>query len=102
MHHGEFVGQGKQAFRVAHEQVALEIETARELFQQALLFGFVKIHHDVAAEDHIIALRQVFCFQIMKVEMDDLFQRLLDGIAVAGLVEVAQAVAVVHARHLGF
>ena len=92
----ELVGQAKQAFRMAHEQVALRIQAAVELFDQPLLLGFVEIHHDVAAEDHIVALRQVFGFQVVKVEVDQFLQRLLDRVAVAGLVEVAQAVAVVH------
>ena len=75
------------------KQIAFRVQAAIELFHQPLLLRFVKIDHHVAAEDHVIALRQKLRFQIMKVEMDQVFQPSLDCVSVAHLVEIAQAVA---------
>ena len=73
-----------------------------ELFDQSLLFGFVEIDHYVAAEDGVVVLRQVFGFQIVKIELHQAFQRRLDGVLVADFVEIAQAGGVVHILHLIF
>ena len=100
MHHGKFLCQAEQALGVSDEQVAFGIEAAGEFVDQALLFGFIEIHHDVAAEDDIVALWQVFGLEVVKVEVDEFLDGLLDGIALAQLVEVAQAVVVVDRGHL--
>ncbi len=100
--HGEFVCQTQQAFGMTHEQVAAGVEAAREFFHQALLLGFIEIHHDVAAEDDIVTLRQVFRFQIVEIEVDEFLERFLDGISLPDFVEIAEAIVVVHRVHVVF
>ena len=85
---------------MTHEQIAAGIQAAVKFFDQPFLLRLIEIHHHVAAEDHIVALRQIFGFQIVEVEVNHLFQSFLDRIPFADFVEVAQAVAVVHRRHL--
>ena len=100
MQHLEFVGQPQQAFRVPNEEIATGIQAAIKFFDQPLLFRFVEIHHHVAAEDDVVALGKVFRLQVMEIEVDHFLERLLDGIAIADLIEVAQAEAVIHGAHL--
>src|SRR6202041_531119 len=88
VNHGELVGKSEQAFRMAHEQIAARIQAAVKFFDQTFLFGLVEIHHYVAAENNVVALRQVFGFEVMEVEMDQFLERLLDGIALADFIEM--------------
>ncbi len=70
---------------MSYEQVAVGIQAAVELFYQPFLFGFVEVHHHVAAKNDVIALRKVFSFQVVKVEVHHFFQRFLDRVAVRDL-----------------
>ena len=83
-----------------HKEISASIQAAVEFLDQPLLFGLIEVHHHVAAEDDVIALRQVLRLQIVKVEVHHFLQWLLDGIAFAHFVEVAQAVPVIDRRHL--
>ena len=87
---------------MSHEQVAARIQATVKFLDQTLLLSLIEIHHDVAAENNIIALREIFRFQIMEVEMDQFLKGLLDGITVANFVEMAKSIAVVHRGHLTF
>src|ERR1039457_4152677 len=58
--HLKFIGEAEQAFGVPHEQIALRIQAAVKFFDQPFLLGFIEIHHHVAAENNVIALRQIF------------------------------------------
>src|SRR6185437_1408870 len=100
MHHNEFFGQPQQAFRVSHEEISAGVNATPEFFHQAFLLRLVKVHHDVAAENDVVALGQEFRLQIVKVKVDQFAQRFFDGIPLADFVEVAQAVAVIHRAHL--
>src|SRR5262249_43300433 len=102
VHHLETVRKTEQTFRVTDEEVTAWIQTTIELLDQALLLRFVEIHHDVAAEDDVVSLRQVFGFEVVKVKVDEFFYSFLDDVAVSHLVEVSQARAVVHSCHLVF
>ena len=83
MDHSEFLREAEKAFRVADEEEAAGIQAVPELFDQALLLGFVEIDHDVAAENDVVASREEFGFEIVKVELDEFFELRLDGIFVA-------------------
>ena len=100
MHHLKFLRQPQQALGMADKQVSLGIQAAIKLLHQPLLLGFVEIHHHVAAENDVVALRQVFGLQIVKVEVHQFLDVLLHRVAVAHFVEVAQAVAIIDSRHL--
>src|SRR5207237_1412721 len=100
MNHAELVCESKQTFRVAHKEITLGIKTAIELVDQALLLGFIEVDHYVAAENHVVALRQELGLEIVKVEVNELLHTLLQHVTVAELVEVAQAEAVVDRLHL--
>ena len=63
MNHVELFRQAEKALRVADEQIAVRIQAAVKLFDKPLLFGFIEIDHHVAAEDHVVALRQVLGLQ---------------------------------------
>ena len=69
--HAELVGEPEQALGMAHEQISVGIQAAVELLHQPFLLGFVEIDHHVAAEDDVVALRQEFGLQVMKVEVDE-------------------------------
>src|SRR5882672_1370288 len=60
MDHLKFVGHAQQTLGMADKQIAAWVQAAIKLFDQPFLLGLVEIHHDVAAENHIVALRQVF------------------------------------------
>ena len=102
VNHVEFGGKSEQTLGVAHEKIAFRIQAAMEFVDQALLLRLVEIDHDIAAENHVVALRQKFRFQIVKVELNQILQRGLDCIFVADLVEVAKPAGVVHCFHLRF
>ena len=72
MHHAEFLRQAEKTLRMADKKIAAGIQAMPKLFDQALLFGFVEIDHDVAAENDVVAARQKFGFQIVEVELDEL------------------------------
>ncbi len=71
-----------------------------KLFNQALLFGFVEVDHHVATENDVVAARQEFRFQIVKVELDELLQLRLDFVLVTGFFEIAEAAGVINGFHL--
>src|ERR1700726_1419691 len=73
-----------------------------KLFDQALLFGLVKIDHDVAAQNNVVAARQELRFEIVEVELDKLLELRLDGVFVTGLLKIAQAAGVIDRLHLLF
>ena len=73
MHHAEFLRQAEQALRMAHKKIAAGIQAMPKLFDKALLFGFVKIDHDVATKNDVVAAREKFGLEIVKVELDELF-----------------------------
>ena len=60
-----------------------------ELFNQALLFGFVEIDHDVAAKDDVVAAGQKLGLQVVKVELHEFAQLRLDLVLVSGFFEIA-------------
>ena len=97
-----FVGQPQQTFGVADQQIAAGSKTAIELFNQPSLLRLIEIHHYVAAENYVIALRQKFRLQIMEIEVDQLLHRFFHRIAFAYFVEIAQSVVVIHGGHLMF
>src|SRR5690348_3121360 len=82
------------------EEVAAGVHAVPELFNQALLLSFVEINHDVAAKDDVVATGQEFGLEVVKVELDQLFQLTLDGVLFAGLFKIAKAAGVVHRLHL--
>jgi hypothetical protein len=94
----EIFGSSRKTFGMADE--AAGIQAVVELVDEALLFGFIEIDHDVAAEDDVVAARQEFGLQVVKVELDKLFELGLDGVLVAGLFEVTQPAGVVNGLHL--
>src|SRR6266481_71367 len=71
-----------------------------KLFDQAFLLGFVEINHDVAAQNNVVAARQEFRFQVVKVEGDELFQLRLDLVLVTCFFEVTEAAGVIDGFHL--
>jgi len=83
MDHAEFLSQPKQTFGVPNEKISGGIQAMPKLFNQALLFGFVEVDHHVAAENDVVAARQEFRFQVVKVELHEFLQLRLDGILVA-------------------
>src|ERR1700674_4871620 len=100
MEHAELLRESEETFRVADEEIAGRIQAVPEFVNQTLLFGFVKIDHDVAAEDDVVAARQEFSFQIVKVELDELLELRLGGVLGAGLLEITQSAGVVDRLHL--
>src|SRR5690349_1053374 len=100
MHHAELLGKSKKTFRMTDEEIAAGIQAVPEFFDEALLLGGVEIDHDVAAKDDVVAAGKKFRFEIVEVELDELFQRGLDGVLVAGFFKIAKAAGVVHGLHL--
>ncbi len=91
VNHLEFLRQTKKAFRVADKQVSAGIQAMPELFDQALLLGFVEIDHHVAAEDDVVAARQEFGLQVVEVELDQVLELWLDGVLVARTFQNSEA-----------
>ena len=87
---------------MANEQISFGIQAAIKLLHQTFLFRLVKIDHHIAAENNVIALGQELRFQIVEIEVDHFFERLLDGVPVANLVEIAETEWIVHGFHLCF
>jgi hypothetical protein len=52
------------------EEIAFRVKTAMEFIDQALLFGLIEIDHHVAAEDHVVVLRQEFRLQVVEIKLD--------------------------------
>src|SRR6267378_4330366 len=100
MNHAEFLTQPEQTFGVPNKEVSSRIQAMPKLFNQALLFGFVEIDHHVAAEDNVVAARQEFRFQIVKVELHELLQLRLDLVLVTGFFEIAEPAGVIDRFHL--
>ena len=73
------------------KEISAGIQAVPELFDQALLFGFVEIDHHVAAENDVVAARQEFGLQIVEVELDEVLELRLDGVLVARLFESSGA-----------
>src|SRR5947209_4209064 len=84
------------------KEVASGIQAVPELLDQALLLGFIEVDHDVAAEDDVVATWQEFGLEIVKVELDQLFERGLGGVFVSRFLEIAQTRGVIHGLHLNF
>ena len=57
MHHAELLREPEKTFCVAYEKIAAGIQAIPELVDKAFLFGFVKIDHDVTAENDVVAPR---------------------------------------------
>src|SRR5580704_454394 len=102
MHHPEFLCQAEEAFCMAHKKIASGIQAMPKFFDQALLFRFVEIDHDVAAENNVVATGKELSLEIVEVELDELLQLGLDGVFVSGFFKVAEATGVVHWFHLLF
>jgi len=69
--HLKFTAQAQQALRMSHKKDIRRHSGSGKYFStRAFLFRFIEIHHDVAAEDHIVPLRQVFRLQIVKVDSE--------------------------------
>src|SRR5229473_2733614 len=83
-----------------NKEISGGIQAVPKLFNQALLLGFVKINHHVAAEDNVVAARQELRFQIVKVELDELPQLRLDLVLIARFFEIAEPAGVIHGFHL--
>src|SRR2546425_11162448 len=76
------------------------IQTVPELFNQALLLGFVKIDHDVAAENNVVAARQELGLEVVKIKLDECFEGWPDRILGSRLFEIAKAASVIDGVHL--
>src|SRR6266852_7273090 len=100
MNHAKLLSQTEQTFSVPNEEVSSGIQAMPKLFNQALLFGFVEIDHHVAAEDNVVAARQEFRFQIVKVELHEFLQLRLDLVLVTGFFEIAEPAGVIDRFHL--
>ena len=75
MNHVELGCEPEEALRVADEEIALGIQAAMELVDEPLLLRLVEIDHHVAAENDVVALRQIFRFQIVKIELHEILER---------------------------
>src|SRR5208282_3855165 len=80
---------GRAGFRRGRQTGTPGIQATIKLLDQPLLLSLIEIHHHVAAENDVVALRQVFGLQIVKVEVHQFLDVLLHGVAVAHFVEVA-------------
>src|SRR3989442_15922637 len=96
MNHAELLCQPKQTFRVPNEKISGRIQAVPKLFNQTLLLGLVKINHHVAAEDNVVAARQEFRFQVVKVEGDERFQLWFDLLLIASFFEITDEACAIH------
>ena len=87
---------------MTHQQISTGSKTAIELVNQSSLLRLVEIHHDIAAENYVVALRQKFGLQIVEVEMYQLLYRFFNRVAFTDFVEIPQALVVIDRRHLMF
>src|SRR5215471_20166468 len=94
--------KAEETFGVADKKKAVGIQAAMKFFDETLLFGPVEIDHHVAAENDVVALREVFGFEVVEIELNETLERGLDGILVADLVEITEAAGIVHGFHLRF
>src|SRR5215471_4168945 len=85
---------------MTNEEIAAGIQAVVKLIYKALLFRFVEIDHYVAAKNNVVAARQKFRFQIVKVELNEFLELRLHGIFVVGFFEIAKSAGVVHGFHL--
>src|ERR1700730_2792777 len=82
------------------KEITSRIQAVPKLLNQTLLLCFVEIDHHVAAKDDVVATRKEFRFQVVEVELYELFQLRLDGVLGTRLFEVAQPAGIVHGFHL--
>ena len=90
MNHAELISEAKKTLRVSNEQISIWVQATPELLDKTLLFGFVEVDHDVAAEDDVISLRQELGLEIVEVEMNEFLDRFLDRVSVVHFVEVTK------------
>ena len=102
MHHAKFLCKAEKAFGVTDEQISARVQAVVELVDQALLFRFVEIDHNVAAKNNVVTAWQEFGFEIVKVERDQFFQLRLDTVFVGGFFEIAKTAGVIDRFHLLF
>ena len=100
MDHAKSLREPEQTLGVADEEIATRVQAMPELVDEALLLGFVKVDHDVAAENDVIAAGKKFGFEIVEVELDEFFELRLDRVLVAGFFEVAETRGVIDGLHL--
>jgi hypothetical protein len=100
VYHFEFLREAKEALGVSHKQIATWIQAMPELIDEALLFRFIKINHHVAAQNNVVPAWKKLGFQVVKVELHQVFQLLFDGVLVSHFFEIAQAARVIHRLHL--
>src|ERR1700739_4892234 len=100
MNHAEFLSKAEQTFGVTDEEISRRIQAVPKLFDQALLLSFVEINHHVAAENYVVASRQEFSLQVVKVELHELLELRSDGVLVPGFLEIAKPARVIHRFHL--
>ena len=67
-----------------NKKISSRIQAVPKLFDQTLLFGFVEINHDIAAQDDVVTARQELGFQIVKIELHEFFELRLDLVLIAG------------------
>src|SRR6202007_583126 len=87
---------------MADKEITAGIQTMPELVDQPLLLRLVEVDHHVSAQNNVVASRQKFGFEIVKVELDEVFELLVDAIFVVGLFEISEASLVVNWLHLNF
>src|ERR1700723_3598127 len=75
MNHVELGGKPKQTLRVSNEEEAFRIQGELEFAARALLLRIAQINHHIAAENYIVTQRQIFCLQIVKIELNRFLQR---------------------------
>jgi hypothetical protein len=73
MNHAELLCEAEKTFRMSHEQIASGIQTMPKFLDEALLLRFVEIDHDVAAKNDVVATRKKLGFEIVEVELNELF-----------------------------
>src|SRR5260370_42211787 len=76
------------------------IQTVPELFNQALLLRFVKIDHDVAAENNVVAARRELGVEVVEVKLHECLEGRPDRIVGRRLLEIAKAASVIDGVHL--
>jgi len=72
VHHAKFLRQAEKAFRMPDKKIAAGIQAMPELLDEALLLGFIKNKSSRCGTDHVVAARQEFGLQIVKVELHEL------------------------------
>src|SRR5207247_10601289 len=83
-----------------NKKISSRIQAVPKLFDQTLLFVFVEINHDIAAQDDVVTARQELGFQIVKIELHEFFELRLDLVLIAGFFKIAEPAGVIHGLHL--